>query len=162
MHQSGQAHDHQAMSSMHYRHLAIMIALSFIAMYFLMYAMVDAWPNVFMNFNQVYMAGLMTAAMVVIELGVMWSMYPNKRLNWIVIGVGVAALVAFFLFIRQQTLIGDSQFLRSMISHHASAILMCKQASLRDPDIERLCREIIANQESEIEQMKAKLSQPAA
>jgi len=45
-----------------------MTALSFVAMYFLMYVMVNALDNVYMNFNQVYMAGLMAAPMVLIEL----------------------------------------------------------------------------------------------
>jgi hypothetical protein len=39
-------------------------ALSFISMYVLMYAMVDRFANVYPNFNQFYMAGLMTAPMV--------------------------------------------------------------------------------------------------
>lgn len=37
-------------------------------MHVLMYAMVDRLANVYPNFHQFYMAGLMTAAMVVIEL----------------------------------------------------------------------------------------------
>jgi len=45
-----------------------------------------------------------------------------------------------------------------MIPHHASAILMCKQAPIRDPEITSLCRAIISSQQTEIDQMKAKLS----
>jgi hypothetical protein len=48
-----------------------MAALSFIAMDILMYAMVDRPANVFPNLNQAYMADLMTAPMVIIELLVM-------------------------------------------------------------------------------------------
>jgi hypothetical protein len=51
----------------HYVHLVIMIALSFISMYVLMYAMVNRFANVYSNLNQFYMAGLMTAPIVVIE-----------------------------------------------------------------------------------------------
>jgi len=50
-------------------------------MYTLMYAMVDSAQDVYHNVNQVYMAGLMTAPMVVIELSLMAGMYQNKRLN---------------------------------------------------------------------------------
>ena len=39
----------------------MMTVLSFIAMYALMYAMVDSFESVYANLNQVYMAGLMTA-----------------------------------------------------------------------------------------------------
>jgi hypothetical protein len=38
--------------------------LSFVALYILMYAMVDRFANVLNNRNQVYMAGLMAAPMV--------------------------------------------------------------------------------------------------
>jgi cation transport ATPase len=141
----------------HYRRLGIMTVLSFIAMYFLMYAMVNAVDNVYMNFNQVYMAGLMAAPMVLIELAVMRSMYHNKRLNALLAGAAVVAAVLFFLFIRRQTAIGDRQFLRSMIPHHAGAILMCNQAPLRDADIKRLCQNILSSQQAEIDQMKGML-----
>ena len=63
------------MQASHYRRFLIMIALHFIAMYIFMYAMVNALDNVFNNFNQVYMAALMTASMVLIELPLMMSMY---------------------------------------------------------------------------------------
>lgn len=43
----------------HYKHLVIMTLLSFVAMYILMYSMVDKINNVFSNVNQLYMAGLM-------------------------------------------------------------------------------------------------------
>ena len=69
------------MKNNHYRHLLIMAALSFASMYVLMYAMVDSFGNVYANFNQVYMAGLMTAPMVVIELLVMRGMYHDARRN---------------------------------------------------------------------------------
>jgi len=141
----------------HYGRLGIMTALSFIAMYFLMYAMVNALDNVYMNFNQVYMAGLMAAPMVLIELALMGSMYHNKRLNTLIAGAAVVAAVVFFLFIRRQTVIGDRQFLRSMIPHHAGAILMCSQASIADPDIKRLCQNVLSSQQAEIDQMKGML-----
>lgn len=146
-------------STSHYGRLGLMTALSFIAMYFLMYAMVNALDNVYMNFNQVYMAGLMAAPMVLIELALMGSMYDNKRLNALIAGAAVVAAVVFFLFIRRQTAIGDRQFMRSMIPHHASAILMCNQASIGDARIERLCQDIRSSQQSEIDQMKVMLGE---
>ena len=146
--------DHQAGRHNPYRQLVVMIIFSFIAMYSLMYAMVNTPANVFNNLNQVYMAALMTAPMVVIELLVMNSMYPDKRRNALLIGASILAAIAFFAFIQGQTAIGDKQFLRSMIPHHAGAITMCEAAPLTDPEIIQLCDQIIANQESEIEQMK--------
>ena len=145
------------MNQNHYRRLLIMAALSFIAMYFLMYAMVNAIGNVFNNLNQVYMAAVMTAPMIVIEILVMSVMYHNKRMNALIIGVSVLALIVFFMFIRQQTAISDTQFLRSMIPHHAGATLMCEQASIQDQEIKNLCQTIISGQQAEINQMKEKL-----
>ncbi len=141
----------------HYRRLLVMTALSFIVMYVLMYAMVDRLANVYPNFNQFYMAGLMTAAMIIIELAVMGSMYPNKKLNVSLAVISVIALAGFGGLIRQQTAISDRQFLKSMIPHHAGALLMCEQASLQDAELVRLCQSIERGQQAEIDQMKAKL-----
>lgn len=143
------------MQKKNYRNLALMSVLSFISMYILMYSMVNTIGNVLNNFNQAYMAAIMTAPMIIIGILVMRSMYTDKRLNLIIIAVSLIALVVFFLFIRQQTAIGDKQFLRSMIPHHSSAILMCERASIQDLEIQQLCEEIIASQQSEIDQMRA-------
>ena len=152
MHQAGQS-PHKG----HYGRLIAMVALSFIAMYILMYAMVDAFGNVYNSVNQAYMAGLMAAPMLLIELALMWFMYPNKRLN---VGLSAAAAVIAVLCwvgIRQQAGVTDQQFLRSMIPHHAGAVLMCTRNRLRDPDLQQLCREIVSSQQEEIARMKAKL-----
>ena len=69
------------------------------------------------------------------------------------------ALIAFFVCIRQQAGVSDRQFLKSMIPHHSAAILMCRTADLRDPEIKQLCEDIIAGQQAEIDQMNAKLKQ---
>ena len=152
-------HAEMKMTMDHYRQLLSMAVLSFIAMYVLMYAMVDTLGNVYNNFNQFYMAGLMTAPMIVIELLVMSAMYQDKRRNVLIMAVTIIAGPLFLLFIRQQTAISDTQFLRSMIPHHASAILMCEQAPIQDPEIQELCQTIIAGQQAEIDQMKAKLNE---
>jgi uncharacterized protein (DUF305 family) len=142
-----------------YVHLGVMTLLSFVAMYWLMYAMVDSTADVYNNLNQVYMAGLMAAPMVLIELAVMRGMYHDKRLNIVlVIGATVAGVLCFTL-IRLQTAITDSQFLRSMISHHSSAILMCQEAPLTDARIRDLCRSIISGQRAEIDAMKRLLAE---
>jgi hypothetical protein len=147
------------MQTNHYRHFYVMIGLHFVAMYILMYAMVNAFANVFNSVNQVYMAALMTSSMVLIELPLMRSMYQSKKLNMVIILAGILVLVGSWFAIRQQSAVDDRQFLRSMIPHHAGAILMCQQASIEDQEIKELCRNIIAGQQSEIDQMKAKLDQ---
>jgi hypothetical protein len=88
-----------------YKHsglLLIMAVLSFVSMYVLMYAMVDRASNIYPNLNQLYMAGLMTAPMIVIEVVLMRAMYHSARLNFAIIIASLVALAAFFIFIRQQ------------------------------------------------------------
>ena len=141
-------------SKHHYLNLSIMTVLSFISMYVFMFAMVNAFENVYGNLNQFYMAGLMTAPMILIELALMWAMYENRSANIAIMAISAVALVAFFVAIRQQTAIGDSSFLKSMIPHHAGAILMCEKAPIQDAEIKKLCGEIISSQQREIDQMK--------
>ncbi len=97
--------------------------------------------------------------MIIIEVLLMSSMYMNKKLNAAIIGISALALVAFYLFIRQQTGVADRQFMRGMIPHHAAAILMAGKAKISDPEIKKLAEEIISSQQKEIEQMKAKLKE---
>ncbi len=141
----------------HYGRLGLMLLASFAAMYVLMYAMVDVVGNAIPSVNQAYMAGLMTAPMLVIELLLMGSMYPNKTANKVLLATGVAALGLFWWGIRSQAAVNDDQFLRSMIPHHAGALLMCREAELRDPELKALCNSIIAGQQSEIDFMRKKL-----
>ena len=143
----------------HYKKLLVMAGLSFMSMYVLMYAMVNTFANVVPNINQFYMAGLMTAPMIIIEMGLMGSMYMDKKLNTIIVAISSILLIAFFVFIRQQSAVSDKQFLKSMIPHHASAILMCTKANIQDAEIKDLCQSIISSQQQEIDQMKAKLQE---
>jgi uncharacterized protein (DUF305 family) len=145
------------MEHMHWRKLLLMSVLSFLAMYVLMYVMVDRYENVYSNVNQIYMAGVMTGAMVILEVFIMREMYSRKVQQMSVL-LGVIVLVACFLFVRRQTAVGDEQFLRSMIPHHAAAILMCNEAEVVDPEIKDLCKNITSGQQSEIDFMKAKLN----
>jgi uncharacterized protein (DUF305 family) len=154
--------DHSNMHDMtqdHYRKLWIMALLAFLSMYILMYSMVNSLGNVFNNVNQFYMVGLMTAPMVPIEIFLMRSMYKDEKRNLLIVVACILAGLLFFFLIRQQGAVTDKQFLRSMIPHHAGAILMCEQANIQDAEIQELCKTIVSSQQAEIDQMKAKLQQ---
>lgn len=157
--QRDQHANHHSSHQMSYKKFILMIILSFIAMYVLMYAMVDRFENALPNINQIYMAGLMTAAMVVIEMLLMGKMYRNRKTNTTIIVVGLVALVAFWFGIRKQTAVTDKQLLKSMVPHHAAAVLMVKEAELSDPEIQKLARDIIEAQEKEIAFMKKKIEE---
>ena len=154
-HSEGQAH---AATHHHYGRLAAMLGLSFVAMYALMYAMVDVAGNVFNSLNQAYMAGLMTAPMAILEIVLMGAMYRDRRKNALIVAAASIAFVGLWCAIRSQAGIGDRQFLRSMIPHHAGAILMCEEAALADPELRALCLGIRRGQQAEIDQMKSLLA----
>ena len=156
-------HNHKSHEMNHgkamYLKLGLMTLLSFVAMYILMYAMVDKLDNVFFNINQFYMAALMTMPMIILELSVMGTMYKNKKLNGVLISSGAIGIVIFFLCIHHQVGVGDKQFLKSMIPHHAAAVLMVEKSNVNDPAIKKLAEGIIASQQQEIEQMKKKIEE---
>lgn len=147
------------MPSSPYRRLLLMGFLSFLSMYVLMYMMVDRIENVFPSVNQFYMAGMMTVPMIIFELTLMGAMYPNKKMNVALMAVMVFVGILFIAGIRTQAAVTDTQLMKSMIPHHAGAILMCEEARLQDPELQALCQEIIATQVEEIDVMRTKLQE---
>jgi uncharacterized protein (DUF305 family) len=51
--------------------------------------------------------------------------------------------------------VDDKQFVDFMIPHHSGAILMCREARLTDPELVKVCGEIVKAQRAEISQMEA-------
>ena len=102
-------HAHERRHGGAYWRFAAMLVLSFIAMYVLMYAMVDKLEDVYPNHNQAYMAALMVAPMAVIEILLMGSMYPRQRINALIVVGALLLLVAAWFAIRHQAGIGDER-----------------------------------------------------
>lgn len=130
--------------------------LSFISMYILMYAIADSFINLYPDVNQFYLVGLLTMPMIIIEPILMNMIYKNKKLNTAIISISV---VAFYLCIRVQAGVTDKQFLKGMIPNHAAAILMSKQSTSNNPDIQKLQQEIISSHEAQIKLIKGKLAE---
>ena len=143
-----------------YALLGVMTLIMYVVMYLVMFAMINSGANFFNNINQAYMAGLMTAPMVLIELAIMRRMYQNTTANVMVAIAAILVLAISWFGIRQQWGVDDRQFLKSMIPHHAGAILMCEQAPLQRPEIKALCSDIVHSQQAEIAAMKALLTNP--
>lgn len=141
-----------------YRSLALQTLVSAIIMYLVMFVMIDRLSSFYNNLNMVYMTLMMAAPMVVLMIFAMRDMFPSRRLNALLVATAALAFFGSFALIRTQTTIDDREFLRAMIPHHSGAILMCEEASLTEAAVRRLCRDIIASQKSEIEQMKAMLA----
>ena len=141
----------------HYIMLLINVVLGLVIMYLAMFAMIASGNEFFNNINMFYMALMMAAPMGPIMILTMSSMYQHQAMN-IAFHVAFAPVFfAAFFAIRQQALVGDRQFLRSMIPHHSGAILMCRQATLTNPELRTLCGNIIRSQAEEIAQMKSLL-----
>ncbi len=138
-----------------YRSFFIQLGISAIAMFLAMYAMIASLAHFSFNLNNLYMTLVMVAPMAVIMLLFMAGMYKDKRMNAIILVVSAVVFVGALLGIRTQTPIGDIELVRAMIPHHSGAILMCEQAKLADPEIDKLCEGIIASQEQGIAQMQA-------
>ena len=149
------------MMKSHYGMLGLNLGLSAIVMYLVMFTMIDGTAEFYNNVNNVYMTAMMVSPMAILMLLMMGSMYSNRRLNLtLYAGFGLLFLVSFWAM-RTQALVGDEQFLRSMIPHHSGAILMCREASIRDPELVALCGRIERSQREEIDQMKAMLARGA-
>lgn len=142
-----------------YKRFAVMAIVMFVAMYFIMYSMIDGVTNLILNINNLYMTLLMISAMLIIELWIMNSMYNNKKLNWMVISVSVAIGIFSWFGIREQIFVGDKEFVKGMIPHHAAAVLMSEKTKLTDPELIQLQKNILETQEEEIRFMKRKLKE---
>ena len=142
-----------------YKRFALMAVAMFVAMYFIMYAMIDGLQNLIPNINNLYMTLLMVSAMLVIELWIMKGMYQNKKINQVIITFSLAIGVFSWFGIREQINVGDKQFVKGMIPHHAAAVLMSEKAKLTDPELIELQKNILETQAKEIELMKRKLKE---
>ncbi|OWZ89193.1 DUF305 domain-containing protein [Sinorhizobium sp. LM21] len=146
---------HEGATGHHYLMFGINMVLSLVAMYLVMFSMIDGWSDLRNNFNTAYMALTMVAPMGIIMLATMGGMYKWKGLN-AALYLGLAALFVVALAgTRTQALIDDRQFIASMIPHHSGAILMCREAHLTDAELVELCKRISEGQRKEIEQMDA-------
>ena len=141
-----------------YASLALQTLVGGVIMYLVMFVMIDSLGSFYNNLNMLYMTLMMVAPMVVLMVLAMGHMFPSKKANAALILGSVAIFAGSFALIRTQTTIGDTAFLRSMIPHHSGAILMCREASLRDPELKTLCQDIIRSQQQEIDQMRGMLA----
>jgi hypothetical protein len=157
-----QGHEHGSMSPemvrRHYVMLALNLVVSSVIMYAVMYTMIWSFGDFFNNLNTIYMVLMMVTPMGMLMLLMMGMMYPNKRLNLLLHALFTLLFIAGLWGMRAQVLVGDRQFIRSMIPHHSGAILMCNRSSIEDAEIKELCfgpDGIIVGQAREIDQMKA-------
>lgn len=124
-----------------------------------MFLNIDNISHYHTSTTRVYMALLMVAPMAVVMMLMMGKMYPDKKINTAIILGGVVVFVLVLFGLRTQTPISDVQYMKAMIPHHSSAILVSKNANLKDPQVKKLSENIIKAQEKEIAEMEAKLKE---
>ena len=146
----------KSMSNMHgmsYSKFMVMLLISFFIMYIVMFLNIVKLSHYHTSTTRVYMAILMVAPMAVYMMLMMGKMYPNKNINIGIIIVAIVVFIVTLLGLRTQTPISDVQYMKAMIPHHSSAILVSKNANLKDPEVRKLAEQIIQSQEKEIAEM---------
>ncbi|MAM19981.1 MAG: DUF305 domain-containing protein [Bacteroidota bacterium] len=132
----------------------LMLLLSFIAMYIVMYLNTYEFDHVYFSLTRLYMTCLGIAAMAVIMLSLMLGMYKNQKKNLAIYAGSFLLFISALYLVRAQKPIGDVLYMKAMIPHHSIAIMTSKRADLKDPETKKLAEEIIEAQKREIAQMK--------
>lgn len=145
---------HEREMRMGWGRFAAMIATSTLVMFFLMYQLVYSLDHATFSVNRLVSSLIMGAVMTVVMLGFMWSMYEGTRAKAAVLAGALVLGGVLFHLNRGQRLIGDTEFMKSMIPHHSIAINNARKADLRDPRVRKLADEIIASQVREIREMQ--------
>ncbi|WP_339702708.1 DUF305 domain-containing protein [Algoriphagus aquimarinus] len=143
------------MKSKSYLKFAAMMAVSFVIMYAVMFLNADLFEHVMLSTTRTYMTILMIAPMAISMMLFMWGMYENKKANYMILGTALIIFIGTLTMLRNQTMIADVQWMKAMIPHHSSAIMVSQKAHLQDPEAQKLAQDIIEAQKREIAQMQA-------
>jgi len=142
------------MSGMSWNRFAAMIVTSTFIMFFLMYQLIYSLDHAIFSINRLVSSLVMGCVMTVVMLAFMWSMYRGVGIKIAVLGLATALGLILLSVNRTQALIGDVNFMKSMIPHHSIAINNARKASIRDPRVRELADEIIESQVREIAEMQ--------
>ncbi|CAM3783116.1 DUF305 domain-containing protein [Flavobacterium gelidilacus] len=137
-----------------YIKFAIIMAVSFVIMYSVMFLNVETFSHIFNSITRFYMTTLMITTMAISMLLFMWKMYPNRKINFGIIAFAAVSFFGTLYLLRTQTFITDIQYMKAMIPHHSSAIMTSSNVDFKDPELKKLAEDIIIAQEKEINQMK--------
>lgn len=139
---------------MNYIRFLVMIAVSTVVMFGLMYLNTWEISHIFYSQTRTWMALLMGATMAIIMLGFMWDMYSNHAAN-VAIMIGAVAVFAVSLWlVRSQETVSDVAYMKAMIPHHSIAVMTSDRAHIRDLRVRKLADGILEAQVREIREMK--------
>lgn len=137
-----------------YARFGIMIAVSTVIMYGLMFLNVFQLDHIYSSQTRMYMALIMGSVMAIVMLLFMWKMYTKRIVNAVILGVSVVVFALSLWLVRSQTTVGDVAWMKAMIPHHSIAILTSERANISDPRVRELADQIIEAQRKEIAEMK--------
>ncbi len=142
------------MMGMGWSRFAAMIATSTFIMFFLMYQLVYSPDHATFSINRLVASLVMGCVMTIVMLSFMWSMYKGMGTKIAVLVLATLSGVLLLFANRSQSLIGDVDFMKSMIPHHSIAINNARKAIISDPRVRKLGDQIIESQLREIAEMK--------
>ena len=137
-----------------YIRFGIMIGVSTVIMYWLMFLNVFQLDHIWLSQARIYMALIMGSVMAIVMLLFMWKMYENKKVNAAIIAVSALVFALSLWLVRSQTTVDDSSWMKAMIPHHSIAILTSERADISDPRVRELADKIIEAQKKEIKEME--------
>ncbi|WP_407492389.1 DUF6692 family protein [Pseudooceanicola sp. MF1-13] len=147
---------------MTYPRFALMIAVSTLVMYGLMYLNTYAFEHVFYSETRAWMAGVMGAAMAFVMMGLMFGMYPKRSVNFAIMGGALVVFALCLYFVRSQVTVSGASYMRAMIPHHSIAVMTSGRANIQDARVRKLADEIIGAQQKEIAEMRWLIQEVAA
>lgn len=137
-----------------YDRFGIMIGVSTIIMYWLMFLNVFQLDHIWLSQTRIYMALIMGSVMAIVMLLFMWKMYENKKVNAAILAGSALVFALSLWLVRSQTTVDDSSWMKAMIPHHSIAILTSERADISDPRVRELADKIIEAQKKEITEME--------
>lgn len=137
-----------------YRNFTLMIAVSSILMYCLMYLNTYQVSHIWFSQTRMFMTFIMAGTMALVMLFFMRHMYKNKKANLAIVLGSVVLMGLGLWLVRSQTTVGDIAWMKAMIPHHSIAILTSERANITDPRVRKLADEIIEAQRREIDEME--------
>ncbi|SNY53411.1 protein of unknown function [Pseudooceanicola antarcticus] len=139
---------------MAYSRFFLMISVSTVLMFGLMYLNTYLVSHVFWSETRAYMAIVMGAVMAFVMLAFMLGMYKNRRLNIAIFAGSIIVFAGALWLVRSQVTVQDRAYMRAMIPHHSIAIMTSSRAEITDPRVRALADDIIYAQDKEIAEMR--------
>ncbi|MBN8291872.1 DUF305 domain-containing protein [Rhodobacter sp. NTK016B] len=143
---------------MTYKRFTLMIVVSTLVMFGLMYLNTFAVEHVFFSETRAWMSVVMGAAMAFVMLAFMASMYPSRTINIAIFTGSVVVFAGALWLVRSQATVNGLSYLRAMIPHHSIAIMTSGRAHIEDARVRALADGIIAAQNKEISEMRAMIA----